>query len=195
MLILLRHGQTRANAGGLLQGRADHPLDEVGRWQAGACARFLVERHPRARVVSSPLTRARQTAAALSSDHEVDERFTELDYGDFDGRSLSDVPPEVWARWRADPGFRPPGGETLLELEARVVPALEELAEEARERDVIVVSHVSPIKCAVTWALATGPGATWRCSLDRASITRIAVSARGPSLVGFNETSHLVGAP
>jgi broad specificity phosphatase PhoE len=56
---------------------------------------------------------------------------------------------------------------------------------------VIVVSHVSPIKSGVTWALGTGPETTWRMQLDRASICRIAIGPRGPGLVGFNETSHL----
>lgn len=191
MLILLRHGQTAANAAGLLQGRVDHPLDETGLRQAQWSAEHLNRLHPGARVISSPLTRARQTAAALGAPVEIDERFIELDYGGFDGLAVGDVPPEVWSQWRADPSFRPPGGETLIELHERVEAALADISDAARDGDVIVVSHVSPIKSAVTWTLGVGPEATWRCSLDRASITRIAVSPRGPSLVGFNETHHL----
>lgn len=191
MLILLRHGRTAANAAGLLQGRIDHPLDDEGWRQARACADHLNRLYPGARVISSPLTRALQTAEALGAPVEIDERFIELDYGSFDGLAMGEVPVDTWSTWRADPSFRPPGGETLLELHRRVESALVELAETARDSDVVVVSHVSPIKSAVTWALGVGPEATWRCSLDRASITRIAVSPRGPSLVGFNETHHL----
>lgn len=191
MLILVRHGQTRINAGGLLQGRIDLPLDEIGRGQAEAIGRAVRARFPDAVVVSSPLQRARQTAESIVPSPVLDERFLELDYGDFDGKAMSDVPDETWALWRRDPHFRPPNGETLVELDARVRPALEELAERARTSDVVIVSHVSPIKSAVTWALGIGPEATWRCSLDRASITTIAVSPRGPALVGFNDTSHL----
>lgn len=192
MLIMVRHGQTRINAGGLLQGRVDPPLDEIGRSQADAIGRAIRARFPAAHVVSSPLVRARETASAITGDVVVDERFVELDYGDFDGKAMTDVPVETWALWRRDPHFRPPNGETLVELDSRVRPALEELAERAMSDDVVVVSHVSPIKSAVTWALGVGPEATWRCSLDRASITVIAVSERGPALVGFNDTSHLV---
>jgi broad specificity phosphatase PhoE len=69
---------------------------------------------------------------------------------------------------------------------------LEELFAESKERDIVVVSHVSPIKSAITWALGVGPEVTWRCHLDRASICRVSHGARGPSLSGMNETAHLL---
>ena len=71
--------------------------------------------------------------------------------------------------------------------------ALEEIAARAATQNVVVVSHVSPIKSAVTWALGAGPEMTWRMSLDRASICTVNVGRNGPSLVSFNETHHLVG--
>ena len=59
----------------------------------------------------------------------------------------------------------------------------------------IVVSHVSPIKAAVSWALGGGPELSWRLSLGVASITRITTGGPvGPVLVSFNETDHLAGA-
>jgi broad specificity phosphatase PhoE len=131
------------------------------------------------------------TARAISDEVEIDERFIELDYGQWDGRAMSDVDPAQWAQWRRDPLFRPPGGESLVELEQRVTPALEQLRLEAQERDVVVVSHVSPIKCAVTWALEVDSHVTWRFHLDRASICRIAVTARGLSVLSMNEVAHL----
>lgn len=195
MLILVRHGQTAINAGGLLQGRINPALDAVGEQQAQSLAVALARRHPQARIVSSPLVRAHQTAsaiaAALDTTLEIDERFIELDYGDFDGKAMHDIPDETWALWRRDPSFVPPGGESLRDLDARVWPALEELAHHAKDADVVVVSHVSPIKSAVTWALGTGPESTWRCALDRASITTLSIGVRGPSLTGFNDVSHL----
>ena len=191
MLILVRHGRTHANAQSLLQGHMDPPLDEVGVDQALRTARVLQEMYPNAVVLSSPLQRARATAEAISDKFVIEERFIELDYGDFDGVPMTDIAPEVWTQWRSDHHFRPPNGETLAELDARVHAALHELSERARDEDIIVVSHVSPIKSAVVWALDGDTSMTWRCMLDRASITKIAVSARGPSLVAFNETSHL----
>ena len=191
MLILLRHGQTTANAQALLQGHMNLPLDPEGERQAQRSGEYLRATFPDALVISSPLTRAHQTALAVSNDVVIDERFIELDYGQWDGIALTDVDAQSWADWRADPGFRPPGGETLVELDARVRPALDEIAERAQHGHVIVVSHVSPIKSGVTWALGVGPEVSWRCQLDRASICRIAISPRGPSLVAMNDTSHL----
>ena len=192
MLILVRHGQTTANAGGLLQGRMDLPLDDEGRIQAMRTGAHIRQKFPHARIITSPLLRAVQTAQAISDEVEIDPRFIELDYGQWDGRAMGDVDPSQWAQWRNDPLYRPPGGESLVELEQRVTPALEQLRDEAQERDVVVVSHVSPIKCAVTWALNVETHVTWRFHLDRASICRIAVTARGLSVLSMNEVGHLL---
>lgn len=187
-LYVCRHGRTEANASGLLLGRADPDLDDVGREQARALAAAL----PRPElVVSSPLGRCRQTAEAFGSPVEVDERLVELDYGDFDLVPLGDIPAEVWQRWRADPDFRPPGGETLTELADRVGRALDGVEGLAREADVVVVSHVSPIKAAVAWALGVSIAVSWRCFVAQASITEIGFSPTGPSLRLFNGVAHL----
>lgn len=191
MLIMVRHGQTAVNAQGLLQGHLNPDLDEVGRMQALRLGAHVREHHRGARIVSSPLARAVQTASAISDEFTIDERFIELDYGSWDGLSMGEIDRSTWQSWRSDPGFRPPGGESLRELDERVVPALEELFMEAKDHTIVVVTHVSPIKSAITWALGVGPDATWRCHLDRASITRIAVTERGPVLAAMNETGHL----
>ena len=187
MLIVVRHGRTAAHAQGLLLGRADPPLDEEGRGQAAALGRVL---RPD-RVVSSPLRRARETAAAFGLDVEVDERWIELDYGAMEGTPTASVPAETWAEWRADVCYHPQGGESLLELSERVGEACEDLVAEARAHDVAVVTHVSPVKAAVAWALGVGCEVSWRTFVGPASITRIAMGPWGPSLHTFNESSHL----
>jgi broad specificity phosphatase PhoE len=193
VLVLVRHGESAANAAGELLGRRESPLTERGRGQVTALAGVLAAR-PIARVVTSPLGRARDTAAALGLGPavEVDERWIEVDYGELEGRRLSDVPADVWRRWRVDPSFRPPGGETLEEVGARVRAACDELfaapGQGARgEGDVVVVSHVSPIKAAVAWSLGAADGIAWRLQLATASITRVGWGPAGPALVGFNE--------
>lgn len=103
MLVLVRHGRTAANATHRLQGRLDLPLDAVGAAQVAELAKWV---GPVDRVVSSPLLRARQTAAAFAAAYEVDERWTELDYGTLDGMLLTDVGDDVWLRWRADATYR-----------------------------------------------------------------------------------------
>lgn len=187
MLILVRHGRTEANAAGLLLGRLDPPLDEVGRAQAVALAASVPR--PLARVVSSPLARALETARALADGApvEVDERWTELDYGSFDGLHVSHVPSETWAAWRRDLHFAPPGGESLARLGVRVREACSSLASDAEAGHVAVVSHVSPIKAAVAWALDVSDEVSWRTRLDPGTITRVAVSSGRPALCSFNE--------
>lgn len=187
MLILVRHGRTAANAGGVLLGRADPPLDEVGELQAAALAAALPAP---AVLVTSPLVRARQTAAAFGVLATVDERWIEIDYGDLDGQPLAGLPAEVWNRWRADVSFTPPGGESLLALGARVRDACESLSATAADGDVVVVTHVSPIKAAVAWALGVGQEVAWRTFVAPGSITRIAIGPRGPVLHSFNEVAH-----
>jgi broad specificity phosphatase PhoE len=191
VLILVRHGESTANAEGRLLGRLDAPLTDRGLAQARAVAEVL---SGVTRVISSPLARARDTAGALATGLpvEVDERWIEVDYGAYDGSLLGDVPAEVWQRWRSDPDFRPPGGESLAEAGARVRQACEELLAPggaARgDGNVVVVSHVSPIKAAACWALGLGDEGAWRLYLANASVTEIAWGPGGPVLRSFNHT-------
>jgi broad specificity phosphatase PhoE len=202
MLILVRHGRTAANASGLLLGRLDPELDELGVQQAEAVAAALADGHPVrdgiggiGRIVASPLGRTRATAEAIGRRCgvavELDEQWLELDYGDYDGLPLADVPSSIWKNWRVDSSFAPPNGESIAALGERVRAALDVLAPDAHDENVVVVSHVSPIKAAVAWALGVGDEVAWRMFLAPASITRVAVSERGPSLTLFNDTSHL----
>lgn len=189
MLILLRHGRTAANEAGLLQGRLNQDLDQLGRHQAEAAARHLsgIEGGIEA-VISSPLKRAQQTAAAFGLPVEVDERWIELSYGEYEGVSQVDVPSEVWQSWRNDYSFVPVGGESLETLDLRVRGACDELVERASSGHVVVVSHVSPMKSAVAWALGVDIGISWNCHLDHASICRVQMRGRRPILSSFNET-------
>lgn len=199
MLILVRHGQTDANARGVLLGRADPPLTETGRRQARALAAALPVP---ARIVSSPLTRARQTAAVLAGTAvdagdaegvEVDERWIEMDYGDLDERPATALDERSWRRWRQDPDFVPAGGEPLAAVGARVHAACAALADDAARDDVVVVSHVSPIKAAVAWALGVGVEVSWRMFLGDAAVCRIDTSGAVPLLLAFNDVTAAEG--
>ncbi len=194
MLILVRHGEVVANAEGLLLGRADPPLTETGYRQACALAATL----PRpSRIVSSPLLRARHTAAILAGAPsgvtdvegvEIDDRWVEMDYGDLDGRLPTALGDRSWESWRGDAGFVPAGGESLASVGRRVREACTELAPDAARGDVVVVSHVSPIKAAVTWALGVDDEVAWRMFLGDAAVSRIDTSGAEPSLLGFSDT-------
>ena len=193
MLVLVRHGESTLNAEGRLVGHLDPALTEHGEDQARAAGRMLGSvselRH-------SPLTRTTQTARLLGLDVPpvVEGRAIELDYGALDGERLVDGDPKVWQRWLTEPTFTPEGGESLADLGRRVEGLVEELfatkGEGARSRDgdVVVVSHVSPIKAAVAWALGADELVAWRLRLSTGSVTRIDMGPHGPQVVSFNET-------
>ncbi len=194
MLILVRHGESDANARGLLLGRTDAELTEAGREEAAAARSLLTG--PVAEVRTSPLSRARDTARLLAPGLPVtvDDRWVEVDYGEFECQPLHGIPAEVWQQWRSDRDFRPEGGETLAEVDARISAACEELfavdgaGARRGDGDVVVVSHVTPIKAAVAWALGT-TDLFWRLHLRTASVTRIGWNRDAPILHGFNEVA------
>ena len=200
MLILVRHGESTLNAAGALAGRLDAPLTERGRAQAIAAGGVLEVVNE---LRSSSLLRARETAALLGTAQpaSIDDRFVEIDYGSLDGAPLGTVPAELWDRWTTDASFAPDGGESLVMLGARVADALEELfstpgiGARSDEGDVVVVSHVSPIKAAVVWALDADPLIAWRTRLSNGSLTRIDLGPRGPQLRSFNETPPMLAVP
>jgi broad specificity phosphatase PhoE len=125
VLYLARHGQTTANAAGLVQGQRDPELTEVGVRQAATLVSVLPAA---ARVVSSPLRRARVTAAALDRPVEVDDRWIEIDFGELEYRPVAEIRESVWPKWREDPEWVPAGGESLGDVARRVGPACDALA-------------------------------------------------------------------
>jgi probable phosphoglycerate mutase len=195
VIAFVRHGQTEMNRTGRLQGRVDAPLTDLGRRQADGAAGWLAGAAI-TRVRSSPLARAVATATPIAAAHgltvEVDDRLIELDYGEWDERGLAELSADDWARWRADAGFAPPGGESLAQVQARIASFCEEYVDEEL---VVAVSHVSPIKAAVCWALGVDPHATWRMFLDLASVTRVGRRGGAPYLASFNETAPAVTPP
>ena len=185
MIVFVRHGETPPNRAGLLLGQGDPALTDAGRRQADQLASRLHALAPDL-VVSSPLERARDTAAPIAKVAgcavDVDQRLIEIDYGEWDGQPFADLAPDVVRRWRGDADFAPPGGESLRVVGGRIAGFCDEWLRP--EHVVVAVSHVSPIKAAVCWALGVGDELAWRMRLDVASITRIAA---GPVLLSFNE--------
>lgn len=159
MLILLRHGRTPINAEGRLQGEVDSALDDVGVAQAEAAGVYIRERWHIDEVVSSPLIRAIQTTQSAGFDvgeARLDDRWREIDFGLLDEAPVAEVVIDLHERWRSDVSFVPPEGESMAAMHRRVGEACADLTALARERNVLVVTHATPIKSAAVWAMG-GP--------------------------------------
>jgi broad specificity phosphatase PhoE len=195
VIAFVRHGETAPNRDGLVIGRADPGLTEEGRRQAGLLGAALAAERPSA-ILTSPLTRARETAEAIAEAcglrPELDERLVELDWGSWEMRPLSRIAAAETEGVRADVQATT-GGESLRSVRERVAG----FCLDAFERDglVLAVSHVSPIKAAVAWALGADDEAAWNMFLGLASITRLTRRSARPCLVSFNETAHLMERP
>ena len=150
-LLLVRHGESTWNAEHRLQGQADPPLSPLGREQTAALLPFLDEIP--ARRLSSDLTRAVQTAELLGlGGAPTDQRWREIDIGDWAGHTLDELDPADVAAWQRGE-LPPPNAETFAELQARVAAAVDELRGEA----VIVVTHGGCVRAATAHLTGADP--------------------------------------
>ncbi|QUF07963.1 bifunctional RNase H/acid phosphatase [Actinosynnema pretiosum subsp. pretiosum] len=199
-LHLVRHGQTELSVARRYSGRGNPPLTEVGLGQARAAAARLSTLDGVAAVVASPLQRTRQTAgeiaAALGLEVDVREDLIEVDFGEWEALTFTEAAerdPEAHARWLGDTSAAPPGGESFDAVHRRVSRFLEELAAEHAGSDVVVVSHVTPVKTLLRLALGSGPEILYRLHLDLASLSIAEFYPDGHASVRLvNDTSHLV---
>ncbi|SNR90341.1 probable phosphoglycerate mutase [Haloechinothrix alba] len=204
-LYLLRHGQTAMSIDRRYSGRQDVELTELGVWQAGAAAKRLAalcaDRGDagRATVLSSPLRRAVRTAEAvtgqLGGSVGTHSGLRETDFGDWDGLTFGEASERdsaLHSAWLGDSSVRPPGGESFDEVHERVAATLDELVADYAGQEVVVVSHVTPIKTVLRIALAAGSNVLYRMHLDPASISIVEFYPDGNASVRLvNDTSHL----
>lgn len=196
--LLLRHGQTDMSVQGRFAGRSDIPLTSTGARQAIAVADRLAGRGVNL-VVSSPLSRARDTAQAVANAAAapliVDDDLAETDFGEWEGLTFATVMarwPAQLTAWQADAEVAPPGGESFAAVAARVNGALDRVLASHGGQKIVVVSHVTPIKTLVCRALLAPPAAMFRMHLDVASLSEAAWFADGPALLrSLNDTAHL----
>jgi probable phosphoglycerate mutase len=191
VIILIRHGQTTSNAARLLVGQSDPALTELGERQARALRPYLVNVKE---VWTSPLQRARATAALAvpGVDAVVKESFIEVNYGSLDGQPLSLVSEEQWRAFEHDHNTAFGDGESLASVDQRVHLALGALLADQSSlmhsptEHLAIVSHMSPIKSAVTWALGVSGSVAWRMNLSNGSMTTIGSRMWTPSLMNYN---------
>ena len=192
VLLLVRHGVT-ATTGKILPGRAAglHLSDE-GRLQAEAAAKRIKALPRLAAIYSSPLERARETAIPIARARKmpirIDRGLLECDFGEWTGERLDRLSkrPEWDVVQRHPSAFRFPGGESFIELQARITGALARLVAQHPGRIVVAVSHADPIKAAVAHALGMPLDLFQRIVIGTASITAIAYGRTNATALTVN---------
>ena len=202
-VILLRHGRTSANAGGVLAGWTPGvELDETGVAQAKAVGERLAQ-VPLAAVVSSPLERCRQTAEAVAAGRDVsmqiDDRLGEARYGDWTGRTIKELSKQpLWKVVQQHPSaavFPGPEGEGLAQTQARAVAAVREWnAKLGPEAVWVACSHGDVIKAVLADALGLHLDQFQRIVVDPASISVVVYTETRPFVLRMNDTGGDVSA-
>ncbi len=195
-IILCRHAVTDFTVAGIWDGKggANPPLNERGLAQADDLAgrvKAFLGGAP-ARVLSSSLARAQQTAVAVATELGVspisDPDWDELGFGEWDGRSgdqLRAEQPDAMLRFFSDETFRVPGGESHVELHERVRPSFEKLLEAGGTT--VVVSHWGPIMSCLKMVLGLDLMPARRLNLAATSMTSIAMCDDGPHVEFVND--------
>ena len=194
LVLLVRHGQT-PTTGKHLPGRAPGlHLSEEGQRQADLAAKRIAELPHVDAVYSSPLERARETAAPIAAARglkvQIDKGLLECDFGQWTGGELKELmkKPEWTTVQRYPSGFRFPDGESFGEMQTRMGACLERLRSRHPGGVLVAVSHADTIKAAVTQAMGAHLDLFQRTAISTCSITAIAYGTNGPMVLTVNST-------
>ncbi|MEU0916198.1 bifunctional RNase H/acid phosphatase [Streptomyces cyaneofuscatus] len=200
--VLLRHGETLLTPEKRFSGSGgtDPELSAIGRDQAARAAAHFAALGTVQEIVSSPLRRCRETAAAVADRLglavRIEDGLRETDFGAWEGLTFGEVRERYGddlTTWLADPETAPTGGgESFAEVAERVAAARDRLTARYAGRTVLLVTHVTPIKTLVRLALEAPAKAMFRMELSAASISTVAYYGDGNASVRLlNDTSHL----
>jgi probable phosphomutase (TIGR03848 family) len=195
-LVLVRHAVT-AQTGPMLSGRAPGiDLSDRGREQAKQLGERLANL-PISVVYASPIERTTQTAEAVAEHHGLEVQalagVIEADYGDWTGGKLADLAKtDLWkVVQRAPSRARFPSGESLAEMQTRMVVAREEVVARHRGELVVVVSHADPIKAAIAHYTGVHLDLFQRIVVSPASVTVFELGEHGAAMLKCNDTGSL----
>jgi len=197
-ILAVRHGETAWNRDTRIQGHTDIALNAHGHWQAQQLAQALRD-EPIAACYASDLSRAHETAQAVADRHghkvEMHVGLRERGFGVFEGLTwveLQAAYPADTEAWRKRlPDFAPPGGESLLQLQARVVTTVNELAARHLGEQVLMVAHGGVLDMLYRLATRLDLQAPRSWELTNTAVNRLLWSPEGLSLVGWADTAHL----
>jgi broad specificity phosphatase PhoE len=191
-VFLVRHAEHDALPRMLCGRMPGVTLGSLGRAQAARLAKRLAP-EGLAAVYASPLERARETAEPIGGAAGVAVRtepaLNEIDYGEWSGRTWDDLGQDpAWGAWNADRAQgRPPGGETLGELQARVAGWLGAVRDRHAGERLAAVAHAEPIRAALAWVLGAPLAAFDRLEIGPASISVVVAGDWGFRVHAVNE--------
>lgn len=212
-LYLVRHGWTAWHSERRVAGWADVPLNGRGMAEATAAGRWLADsiRERPLALISSPVLRARQTAEAVAASFApdlpiaFDEDIGETRVTGWQGRLVDDIEANdpAWPEFLKNPsGFRFPGGETLGEVQARVLAAVDSLRQRFERGEIILVSHADPLRSLIAHYMAMEVAHLYRLRAETGSISCLSLPAPAsterfarPRLDFLNLTEHLRTIP
>lgn len=200
-LFLVRHGQTVWNHEHRYQGQSDVPLSEEGRRQASLLAERLANASrevPFDAIWSSDLARARETAEAaaqvLGLPVRLHSGLREMNFGAWEGLTFPEIEksfPENVAAYRRDPvRTAPEGGESFLQVQARVVAAMEGILRGGCRRP-LIVAHGGSLKAWLALRFGWDPAERHRMLMGNTGLTVVTAQGRRLRLLTYNDTAHL----
>jgi broad specificity phosphatase PhoE len=199
-LYLIRHGRTAGNHARLLLGRTDQPLDAVGASQAELVADYISAAVAADALVASPLSRARETAAAISRHTGLTPVFlpglAEMDFGELEGFPYPDFHeryPALAARFEdlEDHEAGWPGGETRRQFHGRVAETFDSILRQYREHSVIVVAHGGVISSFLARIHGLSPYDWRNFQIQNCSVTHLDITSGHSRIHSLNHTDHL----
>jgi len=197
-LLLVRHGETKENSTGRFWGRTDVELSDVGLRQAERLRDRLASEDISI-VYSSDLCRALQTAQVIASRHELSviacHELQEIDFGSVEGLTYGEISrkyPDLvrsWFSW--DLSFRCPDGESIADLNNRVIRFLHKLEEYAKDETILVVAHSGVLRLLICNLLGVELRHWRQIRLDLASVSVVETYPEVVILNSLNDVSHL----
>ena len=198
-ILLVRHGQTNANAAGFYMGWSDEDLNELGYTQVRRLSTRLASL-PIASIYTSPLRRAYTTAAILAEPHKLEltvlDDLIEIRLGDWQGLHMDEIKrrwPELWQQSRTDPSeLTLPNGESYRQVTERAVRAFVTVIAANRGKQAAIVTHEVIVKVLVAHVFGVSNSIYRRIEVGNGSMSIIRVG-QNLQLVRLNDTSHLEG--
>lgn len=197
-LLLIRHGETEGAVTARFHGRSDVPLSSLGERQMEALAEILRD-HPLAAIYASDLDRSVRSAEIVARPHGLDPMaepaFREIDMGRWEGLTWEEIKArdsDRAARWCESPGVVSfPGGESVMDVRARLMPALEKMLDANRGQTVALVAHGGTNRLILCEAMGMPPARLFAIGQDFASLSLLDWHAEGPVVLLMNDTCHL----